>query len=213
MRLYLIRHGQTVWNADQRAQGHSDIPLDATGLAQAQCLGPRFEGRKIDLVLSSDLQRAKQTAEPIVAATKAKWEQLPELRERGFGEWEGQPFLDIALRWPGLEAEEGIDRLHIRPPGGESFTDVWDRLESVAGRLLEESRNTVVVSHGGACALLLARLIHGTVETSRAFRFANCSVTKLERRPEGHLLISTYNDVRHLMDGPILMGSVDGASR
>ena len=213
MRLYLIRHGQTVWNADQRAQGHSDIPLDATGLEQAQSLGPRFENRKIELILSSDLERAKQTASPVAEATGAEWEQLPSLRERGFGDWEGQPFPDIALRWPALEAEQGIDRLHIRPPGGESFADVWDRLEPVAKRLFEETRNTVVVSHGGACALLLARLIHGTIETSRAFRFANCSVTKLERRPEGQFLISTYNDVRHLTDGPVLTGSVDGATR
>lgn len=212
MRLYLIRHGQTAWNAEQRAQGHSDIPLDETGLAQAAALGPRFEGRNIDLILSSDLQRAVQTAAPIACSTDAEWIKMPELRERGFGEWEGEPFPDIAKRWPSLEFEQGLDRLHIRPPGGESFADVWERLGVVCDQLAHETRNTVVVSHGGACALLLARLIHGTVETSRAFRFANCSVTKLERRPEGQFLIATYNDVRHLSEGPVLTGSVDGAA-
>lgn len=213
MRLYLVRHGQTAWNADQRAQGHSDIPLDETGMAQAESLRSRFEGRRIELVLSSDLKRAQQTAAPIVDATGAEFELVPELRERGFGLWEGQPFPEIASRWPDLEAQQGIDRLHIRPPGGESFADVWDRLNSVAQRLQSETRNTVVVSHGGACALLLAQLVHGQLETSRAFRFRNCSVTKLERRPEGQFLIETYNETAHLESLPTLVGSVDGATR
>ena len=90
MRLYLVRHGQTAWNAEERAQGHSDIPLDHEGLRQAESLGRAFQDRKISLVLCSDLQRAKQTAQPIVEATGARFETTEQLRERGFGDWEGQ---------------------------------------------------------------------------------------------------------------------------
>ncbi|MCC7230280.1 MAG: histidine phosphatase family protein [Fimbriimonadaceae bacterium] len=212
MRLYLVRHGQTAWNAEQRAQGHSNIPLDPIGLRQAEQLGRRFADVQIGLVLSSDLLRAQQTAMPVVDSTSASFEEMRELRERGFGDWEGEYFPGIADRWPVMEAEQGVDRLHIRPPNGESFADVWERLGAVVDRLWWEERDTVVVTHGGACALLLARLTHGNLETSRSFRFANSSVTVLERRPEGQFLILEYNDVSHLERGQALSGSVDGSA-
>lgn len=212
MRLYLIRHGQTAWNAEQRAQGHSDISLDADGRLQASQLGPRFAGKRIQRILCSDLERARHTAQPIADATGAQLEETPILRERGFGDWEGEFFSDIANWWPAMEAMQGVDRLHLRPPNGESFADVWQRLDPIVEELRHETGETVIVSHGGTCGLLLARLVQGNLETSRAFRFANTSVTKLEKRPEGLFVIQYYNDTRHLVERA-LSGSVDGASR
>lgn len=211
--LYLVRHAQTAWNAEQRAQGHSDIPLDEEGLRQAEALGVAFAQVPIDLVLCSDLERARQTAAPIVQHTGAPYEETPLLRERGFGDWEGETFGDISNWWVGLEAIQGVPRLELRPPNGESFRDVWCRLEEVVDRLQQTTQNVVVVTHGGTCGLLLARLIHGSLSTSRAFRFANTSVTTLERRPEGLFNIVSYNDISHLDADVVLSGSVDGASR
>jgi 2,3-bisphosphoglycerate-dependent phosphoglycerate mutase len=212
MRLYLIRHGQTAWNAEQRAQGHSDIPLDPEGLEQANLLGHRFMGKRIDRILCSDLGRARQTAQPIADVSGTPLEETPMLRERGFGDWEGEFFKDITNWWPALEAMQSTDRLQLRPPNGESFLDVWERLDPIVEDLRCEDGNIVVVSHGGTCGLLLARLIMGNLETSRAFRFGNTSVTKLERRPEGLFVVQYYNDTRHLANGA-MSGSVDGASR
>lgn len=212
MRLYLVRHGQTAWNAEQRAQGHSDIPLDPTGQEQARQLGARFVGKRVERVLSSDLERARQTAAPIAEATGALHEETPILRERGFGDWEGEFFKDISNWWPAVEAIQGVDRLHLRPPNGESFADVWHRLDPIVEDLQSEVGTTVVVSHGGTCGLLLARLVHGNLATSRAFRFGNTSVTKLERRPDGLFTVQYYNDCAHLENGA-LTGSVDGAHR
>lgn len=212
MRLYLIRHGQTAWNAEQKAQGHSDISLDADGRLQASQLGLRFAGKRIERILCSDLERARHTAQPIADATGVPLEETPILRERGFGDWEGEFFSDIANWWPAMEAMQRVDRLHLRPPNGESFADVWKRLDPIVEDLRNETGETVVVSHGGTCGLLLARLVQGNLETSRAFRFANTSVTKLERRPEGLFVIQYYNDTRHLVERA-LSGSVDGAAR
>ncbi|MBC8065334.1 MAG: histidine phosphatase family protein [Chlorobia bacterium] len=212
MRLYLVRHGQTSWNAEQRAQGHSDIELDQEGKDQARLLGSRFSGKRIDRILCSDLGRAIMTAQPIADATGAILEETKILRERGFGDWEGEFFKDISHWWPAMEAMQNTDRLHLRPPNGESFADVWKRLDPIVEDLRCEDSNTVVVSHGGTCGLLLARLVQGNLETSRAFRFGNTSVTKLERRPEGLFVIQYYNDTRHLTDRA-LSGSVDGAAR
>jgi len=212
MRLYLVRHGQTAWNAEQRAQGHSDIPLDSTGMDQARQLGARFLGKRIDRVISSDLERARQTAAPIADVTGAIHEETPILRERGFGDWEGEFFKDIANWWPALEAIQGVDRLHLRPPNGESFADVWKRLDPLVDDLHHETGTTVVVSHGGTCGLLLARLVKGNLATSRAFRFGNTSVTKLERRFDSTFTVQYYNDCAHLETGA-LSGSTDGAHR
>jgi 2,3-bisphosphoglycerate-dependent phosphoglycerate mutase len=212
MRVYLIRHGQTAWNAEQRAQGHSDIGLDDHGRLQAELLGQRFRGKRVDRVLCSDLDRARATAKPIADVTGALMEETKILRERGFGDWEGEFFKDIANWWPALEAIQGVDRLRLRPPNGESFADVWHRLDPIVDDLQNEGGTTVVVSHGGTCGLLLARLVHANLETSRAFRFGNTSVTKLERRPDSLFTIQYYNDTRHLEEGA-LSGSVDGATR
>ena len=78
------------------------------------------------------------------------------------------------------------------------MVDVWNRLEGVENELRAEKRNVLVVSHGGALAQLLTRLIRGTTETARAFRFDNCSVTVLLHRPDGSLWLDKMNDSRHL---------------
>lgn len=210
MRLYLIRHAQTSWNREGRAQGHSDIPLDEEGLQQSYLLGARFRGETIDAVLSSDLLRCRQTAQCVADSTGAPIEHLTELRERSFGEWEGMKFDEIQQKLWGDDSVR--DPFGQVPPGGESFRMVWGRLEPVASRLARMRGSVVVVTHGGSCALLLARLMRGTIETSRSFRFANTAVTTLVRREDGLLRLDSYNDTAHLNE-LALAGDLDGTHR
>src|SRR4051812_36304655 len=98
MRLYIVRHGQTAWNAEERAQGHTDIPLDETGLKQAEFLGDMLAEEPIESVLTSDLQRSAQTARFIAQRLGVTIEQTPLLRERTFGEWEGLPYAEVGRR-------------------------------------------------------------------------------------------------------------------
>ncbi|HYF00177.1 MAG TPA: histidine phosphatase family protein, partial [Planctomycetota bacterium] len=129
MPLYLVRHGQTAWNELGRAQGHTDIPLDERGRRQAQALGEAFRRLPLDRILTSDLARAYQTAEAVAHATGVSLEVRPELRERGFGEWEGSPFADVGAWILARAQSDGIPFLECRPPGGEAFADVWTRLD------------------------------------------------------------------------------------
>lgn len=198
MRLYLIRHGQTAWNAEERAQGHTDIPLDEVGLSQAECLGQTFSGAEIDLVLTSDLQRSLTTAERIAQRVGAPLEQTTLLRERSFGEWEGLPYSEFARRSNDSLSEAIHSLYHVCPPGGESIQDAWERIKPVTQRLYDGSGKVVVVAHGGVCSLMLAQIIKGNLETSRAFRFLNCAVTELMRRPDGTFHLVRYNDTSHL---------------
>jgi 2,3-bisphosphoglycerate-dependent phosphoglycerate mutase len=213
MRLYLVRHGQTAWNAEMRAQGHTDIELDETGLEQARRLAVGFRDVPLSLVISSDLRRASDTARAIADSTGAAIETTLELRERSFGDWEGHHYTHIGANFQRLEFTTKLDRESIRPPNGESIVDVWDRLDPIIHRLSVLTGDTAVVSHGGTCSLLLSKLIHGTIDTSRAFRFSNTSVTELKRRPDGRFQMIRYDDIQHLAELMSLSGSTDGATR
>jgi 2,3-bisphosphoglycerate-dependent phosphoglycerate mutase len=199
MRLYLVRHGQTAWNAEERAQGHTDIPLDETGIAQAELLAEMLSEDPIQLVLTSDLQRSAKTAERIAERLSVPIEHTPILRERTFGEWEGLPYAEVGRRL-GVEAsEKGLAALYEAcPPGGESMQMTWNRLRPMTDRLKQEEKNTLVVSHGGTASLLLSQLIRGDIDTARAFRFHNCAVTELLRRADGTFQMIRFNDASHL---------------
>lgn len=211
MRLYLIRHAQTAWNREGRAQGHTDVSLDETGEEQARRLGAAFAGQTLDRVLTSDLKRSYDTARPVAEATGAVLEPLKELRERHMGEWEGLPYEELWAQAAALAG--GEPAFTVRPPGGESFADVWDRLDPVAERIVGLSGPAAVVTHGGTAALLLAKLMRGNLITSRGFRFLNASVTELQRRPEGVFMMLRYNDAAHLGGLEALAGGLHGSGR
>ncbi len=198
MRVILVRHGQTSWNISGRAQGHTDISLDPTGLEQAANLRFAFEEISVDRIWCSDLVRAKETASVVSDVTAVKVEYRKDLRERCFGEWEGRPFSDVQRFTHEIAEENQITNQLVRPPAGESFQDVWNRLDKVVTELENSDETIVIVSHGGTLSLLVARLIAGTLNTCRAFRHENTGITELERRPDGLFLMVRYNDTRHL---------------
>lgn len=199
MRLFLIRHGQTAWNTAGRAQGHTDEPLDECGLWQAQQLAQTFQNGTLDLVLTSDLQRSRMTAEVLADAANAPIEVDPLLRERSFGELEGHPYIHVREQLEAIAGSTGLASHQIRPPSGESIEDVWNRLIPVRDRLTQSTLEDVaIVTHGGAGGLLLAQLLSGTLQTGRCFRFGNTALTELLRRPGGHFELTRYADVSHL---------------
>jgi broad specificity phosphatase PhoE len=213
MRLFLIRHGQTEWNNGSRAQGHTDIALDETGLRQSQLAGEALRNEGIEAVISSDLRRSRQTADPIAKAAGVGLTLDPRLRERTFGDWEGDMYAEVGERMQALGKEGGLSLFDVRPPNGESVRDVWDRVGPAAAEIKAGNKTTAVVSHGGAGALLLAQIVGGTIEVSRAFRFANAGITELSQRSDGTFYIVRYNDTAHLKAETVLSGDLDGTHR
>ncbi len=194
MRLFLVRHGQTAWNAAQRAQGHCDTELDEVGLRQADRVALALQGAEFEKIVSSDLKRSVQTAEPIAALSGLPLNLEPGLRERHFGALEGLPYDEVRARIAEKAVQIGADAHETQPDGGESYVDVWNRLERVVGLFTVPS---VVVSHGGTLGLLLAKLTGGGFDEARAFRFANASITEVERTG-GIWSIVRQNDSSHL---------------
>ena len=158
-RLWLVRHGETDWNAEGRYQGQTDIPLNAAGLAQAQALLPMFVGLPIAAIYSSDLQRAATTAGLLGAALGKPVSRHRGLREAGLGLWEGMLFSDIQVVYAAEWEARRRDPLNARPPGGETLLEVAARGAAVADEIAQRhpGQQVIVVSHGLLLAAILCR--------------------------------------------------------
>lgn len=201
-RIIAVRHGETAWNADARIQGHIDIPLNPTGLWQAQQLALALHSEPITAIYSSDLQRALQTAQPLAAARGQAVVALPELRERCFGVFEGCTFAEIeatqpenALRW--RKREPGFE-----PPGGESLLLLHDRvttaLHDLAARHIGEL--ILVVSHGGVMDVLYRAATRQDIGAPRSWALGNAAINRLLWSPGGLCLVG-WADTQHLVTG------------
>ena len=179
----LWRHGQTVWNAERRFQGQSDIPLDEVGQAQAGRAARLLAALRPDLIVSSDLSRAAQTAAPLSRLTGLEVTLDKDLRERSGGRWEGLTDTEIRTRYPAEHAS-------WTPPDGEPSAVVAER---VAGALLRVAEAVsgpamttglaVVVSHGAALRLGMSRLLGMPEELFGVLGpLSNCSWSVLGRR-------------------------------
>jgi len=155
--LWLVRHGQTDWNLEQRIQGHTDLPLNGTGMAQARDLGESLAGSSFDALFSSDLQRARQTAAALARRFHLSIHLDQRLRERSLGVWEGLTIPEIKQRYPEFEENRRRDPLNTAPPGGESLLQLAERVTHAAGDITRQfpSGRVLVVSHGLALAALI----------------------------------------------------------
>lgn len=159
--LVLLRHGQTAWNAERRAQGHSDVDLDDLGRAQAAAVAPYVAALAPTLLWSSDLARASRTAEHVAAAASLELRLDPRLREFDLGERTGTTMDEFAAAHPEEYREFRAGRYDV-VPGGESRSEVAARVvacvhEALAA--LEPGGVGVLVSHGGALKVSVLELL------------------------------------------------------
>jgi glucosyl-3-phosphoglycerate phosphatase len=192
VRLVLWRHGQTVWNAERRFQGQTDIPLDETGVAQAERAARLLAALRPELIVSSDLSRAASTAAALAQLTGLEVTLDKDLRERHGGGWEGLNDAEIRARYPAEHASWS-------PPDGEPSAAVAERvagaLQRIADRLAENDRDgasrlAVVASHGAALRLGMSRLLGMPEELSGVLGpLSNCSWSVLGRRHDRWRLV------------------------
>lgn len=172
-RLILLRHGQTNYNASFRMQGQLDTQLSELGARQAHAVGRFLAPRRPWTILSSDLQRARDTALALATEVGLDVQTDTRLRETHLGTWQGMTHSEVDERWP--EA-----RQHWRgnprwsPPDGESRIDVALRTRAVVDELVHHSPQwsehpAVIVAHGGAIAALTAALLELPVEQYPVF--------------------------------------------
>jgi len=175
----LLRHGQTTWNAEGRFQGHTDIPLDDVGVAQARRAAGMLAALRPDAIVSSDLGRAVSTAQPLARLTSLVITLDKDLRERSGGLWEGLVSQEIRERWPAEHAA-------WNPPEGESREAVAERVAGAFRRAADgvpAGGLAVVVSHGAALRLGIERVLGLPTDQAGVLGpLSNCSWSVLGQR-------------------------------
>lgn len=210
--ILLIRHGETAWNAERRLQGHLDIPLNAEGERQAAALGAALANEHIDTVISSDLARARQTAEAIVRARAARVgngavvgevQTDPQLRERCYGGFEGLLYSEIAARFPlQFAAWQARNVDAVLPPGknqGETFRGFFDRVTTaiLAHAARHPGQTLALVAHGGVLECAYRSALSLSLETPRDFKVHNASINRFVVA-QGRLKLVSWGEIDHL---------------
>lgn len=197
--LVLVRHGQTASNAERRIQGQGGAGLSALGAEQAERTAAWLAGLHPDAaVVSSDLQRSRETAAPLAARLGTEVVPEPGLRERDFGAWTEQLVADLAATWPELASRWGAGEDVVAEVGGESSEQLTARVAETLRRLVAPFRagsTLICVTHGGP-------VWHGThallgIEPPRLGPVGNASITRLTVNG-GVAVLDSWNELAHL---------------
>ena len=200
VRLLAIRHGETAWNVDARVQGHIDIALNEQGRQQARLLGRALaQGERPDVLYSSDLARARETAAAIAAACGVSLRLEPALRERCFGVLEGRTVDEVRRRDPGLADRWRRREPDFVPPGGESLTVFFERCVQTVMRLVRghPGQTVAIVAHGGVLDCLYRAATGVALDLPRGWSIENASVNRLLCTGE-RFTLTGWGDVSHL---------------
>ena len=156
-RFILIRHGETDWNIEGRWQGQADVSLNKRGREQAVQTARALAGMKFSAIYSSDLSRARETAEALASVTNLEVQFDVRLREIYQGEWQGLLVSEIQVRYPEKFQQRMTKPMSVVPPGGETALQVMERVVTALEEIRQgHSNETVaVVSHGFTIACLL----------------------------------------------------------
>jgi probable phosphoglycerate mutase len=201
-RICLVRHGETEWNAERRIQGQIDIGLNDTGRRQAAAAGRWLENAGITALYSSDLARARTTAEAIGRALGLAPELAPELRERRYGTFEGLTYAEAEARFPDGYAAFAGRNADYDFENGESLRTLYAR---VTGKLVElaarhAGQAIVVVVHGGVLDIV-NRFVRGNpLEMPRDFLIPNAGLNWVVA-VDGRWRIESWGDTAHLEAG------------
>lgn len=201
MELYIVRHGETEFNRANILQGAS-IPshLNSKGEKQASLLGKRLKKIKFDHIYTSDLNRAKKTAEIISNELDfvPQITECEELRERNYGDFEGHTWDDVRKNL-NTDAQRSVVSA---PPNGESLYDVKNRIAKFLDYVKSkhgENDNILVVTHNGAVIMMFLCLLELTLDSHRNFIFSNGSLSCFHIGDRYNRLVLA-NDVCHLIN-------------
>jgi 2,3-bisphosphoglycerate-dependent phosphoglycerate mutase len=179
--ILLVRHGETEWNAAKRIQGQTNSSLTERGRAQANTLADELDGESIAAVYSSDLDRARETAEILAARLDLPVVLDPALRERNFGSWEGKTVAELEEQWPGAwarwrEGNEGEGDVEDHLALAERVRDAIRRLAAA-----HPGERILVVAHGGVIRVILTDAAGLSYPEARRQQrsIANCDVSRL----------------------------------
>jgi len=195
IKIYLARHGETIWNAEMRVQGRRDSSLTARGHLQSLALLKQIRGRSLSAIYTSTLPRSIQTAQPLSQHFNLPIRKRSELDELAFGILEGKQLFCLDERereeWERFRA----NRFTYRIPGGENYTDVSQRLRTFGEAILQKHRGEeiLIVGHRGVNRMLIGLLLEIQLEEAVKIEQTNDCVYLIRKNGE--------TTVFHMIDG------------
>ena len=201
--IWLIRHGETDWNAEHRLQGHLDIPLNHVGIDQAALLATALQREQPEVVIASDLQRARDTALPLARSCSLDLLIDSALRERCFGAFEGLRYDEIGAHFPQAHAAWQAREIDARYPAGVHIAETLREFsERAVASVLHHAqshvgKNIAIVTHGGVLDCLYRFVTGMPLDKKRDFEIGNASVNRF-RWHQGALQLVRWGDVDHL---------------
>ena len=209
LQVYLVRHGETQWNAERRIQGQSDSPLTAKGEQQAMQVATRAKELGITHIISSDLGRTRRTAEIIAQACGCDILLDPRLRELNMGVLETRNIDSLTQEEENWRRQLVNGTKDGRIPQGESMLELSERMHSALASCLElpQGSRPLLVSHGIALGCLVSTILGLPAWAERRLRLRNCSISRVDYQESQWLasgwVVETAGDVSHL-DAPAL---------
>ena len=199
MRLILVRHGETMYNAQRRYTGQSDIPLNTLGERQAAALGESLATDRFDVIVTSDLERTRVTAEAIAHIHGLAIREDIDLRELAFGEWEGYTYDEVLAKDANRAAQWRVDPAKYAPPGGETVAQLRDRCARALKRWKTQYPEASVlwVTHGGLIGVLLCHVLGLDLKRRWQFSHDNASISVLHIRGD-RVTIVRLNETAHI---------------
>ncbi|MFZ5354183.1 MAG: histidine phosphatase family protein [Bacillota bacterium] len=201
--VYLVRHGESEWNIHNKVQGKTDIELSKKGIKQAELLAERLEKENIEHIYTSDLKRAKKTAELIQRRIGIDPVEMEIYREIGLGPWEGLTIAEIKENYNEHYRIYREEPASFILPGAETILEVADRvcrgILDIVSR--HKNSNILVVSHGVAIKSAVIKILDIDISKYNRFRIDNASITILSFSDvySGGVVVNTLNDISHLI--------------
>jgi len=203
LRIILVRHGQTMWNAESASgehfRGRIDVDLNETGRAQAQAVAGRLAGVDAAAIYASPLLRALHTAAPLAERRGLHVQPFQGLLDIDYGDWSGRSFDDVAARWPDLYVRWGTAPHLVHIPGGESLADVRSRvclgIQDVVAR--HDGEIVVLVGHQVVNKVLICFLLGLDNSSFWRIRQDTCCINRFDHH-DGAFTVLTLNEVDHL---------------
>jgi len=200
MIIHCIRHGQSVYNAEGRIQGQSDVPLSELGITQGQAAAAAVARRPVDALYSSPLKRAMQTAEAVSAAVGLPIQTDDRLKEIHAGIFQDKRRCDVEELFPEETARWVSEDPDYAIPGGESRRQLMERGMAVfqdIGR--RDHQHAVVVAHGRLLVVTLKALLD-IRPVDPPFSLQNGSITRLETSGDSRFALLGMNEIDHLAE-------------
>lgn len=183
MKLFLIRHGQTDWNLKGKIQGSCDIELNDTGIKQAEELSNKIldASYKFSKIYSSPQRRAVKTAVILSRVTNMEYITIGGLEEINLGEWEGLSWVEVKEKYPVEYEKWYINRRYTRPPMGESYQDMLERVLTSINKIIDESCDDVaIVTHSAVIMCIQCYMTNTPFDEMMKFKTDNTSIIEID---------------------------------